>query len=221
MESYNNLTELRRAEWHTEEETRYQPMSGGGSHPGRHSFDDGSTLPSNPIDITITSSPSPPSSALNSDNEDLDSDDAINTKHKDQNDQDGTGRMGDTSNTDGLVSRSFFQPRLSYDAPDPSIHRESDFLLQIVPYNPVIPAPIRSGLLISGGQGSDSGTKSATQEATNSVRLLLDKWTTSGSAPVSNILDEEAARGKSEASVEGLSFVLEILLILFLQRAGQ
>ncbi len=81
------------------------------------------------------------------------------------------------------------------------MHRESNVLLQMIPYKPKAPDRIRSDRLIPAGQGPDVNTKSVTQEATNSVRLLLDKWTTSGSAPISNVLDEEAAREKTEALV--------------------
>ena len=227
MESYNNLTELRHAEQSTEAEARYQPMSGGSSYPeAHHPYGDCSTFPPNPIggsnayEPPITRSPSPTSSASKSENEDSTSDDGADddgdtTKSKDQNDQDGTGPAGDTSNIEGLISRVSFQPRLSYnDVLDPDMHRESNLLLQMVPYRPRLPNQIRSDRLIPGGQGQDSDTKFATQEATNSVRLLLDKWTTSGSAPVSNILDEEAAREKNEASVRGPPFILELADII-------
>ena len=222
MESYNNLTELRRSEQSTEVEARYQPMSGGSNHPGvRHPYGDGSTFPPNPIggsnayEPPITRSPSPTSRASKSEDEDsnyddMADDDTNSTKSKDQNDRDGTGPAGDTSNTEGLISRFPFQPRSFYtDASDPNMHRESNLLLQMVPYRPRLPNRIRSDYLIPGGQGPDSDTKSATQEATNTVRLLLDKWTTSGSAPVSSILDEEATREKNEALVGGPSSVLE------------
>lgn len=228
MENNNNLRELRRAEQSTEAEARYQPVSGGGSHPGHNPYGHDSTFPSNPVggsnayELPIMLSPSPTSGAFNPDNEDPNSDDGADddanyTKHKDRNDQDGTGPMGDTSNAEGLVSRYVYQPRSSYnDASGPSMHRESNSLLQMVPYSPRFLDPIRSGRFISGRQLPDSGAKSATQEATNSVRLLLEKWTTSGSAPVSNVLDEEAAGDKSEASVGGL-FLFSSSLTLFFQ----
>ena len=227
MESYNNLIELRRAEQSTEAEAQYQPMFGGSNHPGvHHPYGDGSTFPPNPTggsnayESPITRSPSPTSNASKSENEDSNSDDEADdyvnsTKSKDQNDQDGTGPAGDTSNKEGLISRLSFQPRSSYnDASDPTIHRESNLLLQMVPYGLRLPNRIRSDRLIPGGQGPDSDTKSATQEATNSVRLLLDKWTTLGSAPVSNVLDEEAATEKNEASVGGPPFVLKLADII-------
>ena len=221
MESYNSLTALRRAEQSTEAEARYQPMSGG-SHPVvHHGYGDGSTYPicvSSAFESPIPLSQSPTSYASKSDDEgsksdggadDDDIDDANSTKSKDQSDPDDPAPKGDTSNADGLTSGISSMPRLSYnDSSDSSIHRESNLFLQMVPYRPGGLDPIRSDRLISDKQDHDRGTKSATEEATNSVRLLLDKWTTSGSAPVSNILDEEAAREKDEASVEGPSSVL-------------
>lgn len=71
----------------------------------------------------------------------------------------------------------------------------------MVPYNPFGSGPLLSDRLIGSGHVADSGTTSVTQEVTKSVRALLDKWTTSGSAPISNILDEEAARENDEALV--------------------
>ncbi|KAL8702077.1 MAG: hypothetical protein Q9201_004579 [Fulgogasparrea decipioides] len=232
MESYNNLTELRRAEQSTEAEAHFQPISGGAIHPRvNHLFEDGITFPSDPLDGSssydppIRPSPSSTSRPSYSDDEDSKSDaktdgddvddevdDANNTEAKDQNDQEGTGAMSGTSKAEAPMSRLSYQARSSYnDASDPSIHRESNLLLEIVPYRPSLPKPIGSGRFISGGQGSDVDTKSTAQQAANSVRLLLDKWTTSGSAPVSDILDEEAAAAEQqEASVEGSSFVQEL-----------
>ena len=89
-------------------------------------------------------------------------------------------------------------------------HRESNLLLQMVPYNPFGSDPLLSDRLIGSGQVADSGTTSATQEVTKSVRALLDKWTTSGSAPISSILDEEAAREINDALVGGSSLILDL-----------
>lgn len=225
-ESYNNLIALRRAEQSTEAEAQYQPMSGDGSHMTIQHWD-GSTFPSDPISASnpfeppVKRSPPPSSNASKSDNEDSNTDDGGNnddhndinsTNSKDQNDHDGAGPKRDASSAKGLVSGVPYQPRPSYnDASDPDTHRESNLLLQMVPYNPSGPDPIRSDRLISGGHGPDSGTTFATQEVTNNVRLLLDKWTTSGSAPLSNILDEEAAKEKDEASVPGSSLFSSLL----------
>ncbi|KAL8706837.1 MAG: hypothetical protein Q9225_007904, partial [Loekoesia sp. 1 TL-2023] len=209
MESYNNLTELRHAEQIREAEARYEPTSRGGSHPAVYNpYGDSSNILSNPVggynsyEPPMTRSPSTTSRASSSDNEDsipdqgAADDDADDTKSKAQSDQGGTGPTR-ASNAEALMSRSSLQPRPSHDASDPSIHRESNLLLQMVPFRPSRYNPVRFDRLISNGQDPGSRTKSATEEAINSVRLLLDKWTTSGSAPVSNILDEEAATEKN------------------------
>lgn len=210
-ENYDNLISLRRAEQSAKVEARHRPMS------GYYPSADGSTFPSDPISASyvfeppIARSPSPASNTSKSDNEDSNNDDrrdeddhndVSSTRSKEQNDRDSAGPKRDASSAKGLVSGVPYQPRSSYvDSSDPATHRESNLLLQMVPYKPGRPDPIRSDRLISGGDGPDSGTISATQEVTKSVRLLLDKWTTSGSGPISNILDEEAAREEDEASV--------------------
>ena len=226
-ESYNNLMTLRRAERSTEAEVRNQAMPGGGSHSVIHG-DAGtySTGVPNAFEPSITRSESPTSHISKSDNEESDfdawaDDDDINgissTKPTDQNDHDGPGLKRDNSNAEDVISELPSKPSLSHlNSSDPDVHRESNLLLQMVPYRPGGPDPICSDRLLSDGQDPDSGTKSVTEKATNSVRFLLDKWTISGSAPVSNILDEEAAREKDEASVGGPSLVSS-LLTLFLQ----
>ena len=76
----------------------------------------------------------------------------------------------------------------------------------MIPYNPASSTAAyldSSNRLIPYGlgavPGSDLNPKPAMREATKSVRLLLDKWTTSGSTPVSDILDAEDAKGYKEA----------------------
>ncbi|KAL8724345.1 MAG: hypothetical protein Q9181_006866, partial [Wetmoreana brouardii] len=189
MESYNNLTELRRAEQSTGAEAQYQSISG---------------------EPPIEQSPSPTSSASYSDNDDSksdvktdrhDADDEVDdaNKGKDQNGKEGTGAMSGTSKAEGPMPRLSYQTQSSYnDTSDSVVHHESNLLLEIVPYRPSLPQSIGSGRLISGGQGPDGDTRSAAQQAANSVRLLLDKWTMSGSAPVSDILDEEAAAAEKQ-----------------------
>ena len=217
-ESYDNLSALQRAENLSAERsrTRYQPMPRDGSHSTiHHPYVDGSIFPSDPISASsafeppITRSPSPTSNAPKSDNEESNTDDggddddhndASSTKSKDQNDHDGAGPNRDTSSATGLISG----------VPDSDPFRESNLLVQMIPYTPGGSDPVRSDRLIAGGHGPDSGTTSATQEVTKSVRLLLDKWTTSGSAPISNILDEEADRESDEALVGGPSLILDL-----------
>lgn len=224
-ESYDNLSALQRAENLSAERsrTRLQPIPRDGSHSIiDHSYADGSIFPSDPISASsafeppITRSPSPTSNASKSDNEESNTDDggddddhhhhndASSTKSKGQNDHDGAGPNRDTSSATGLVSGF----------PDSNPFRESNLLVQMIPYTPGGSDPVRSDRLIAGGHGPDSGIASATQEVTKSVRLLLDKWTTSGSAPISNILDEEAARESDEALVGGPSLILDLANIV-------
>ena len=205
---------LRHAEQSTEAEARYQPVPGDESHPTVHNpYGDDSTFPSNPIiapnafEPPTRRSPSPTSNASESDHRDSsseggdDNDDVSSTKSEKNH-----GDSGSKSINPGvkvMISGSSSEPRTSYKNPSDSVvHRESDLLLQMVPYRPRVPHPIRSDYLLAGGQDPDNDTETITEEATKSVRLLLDRWTAMGSAPISNILDEEAAKEKNEASVE-------------------
>ena len=214
-ENYDKLMALRQAEQSTEAEARYQPVSGDGMHSKvLNPLVDDSILPSDPIDASNglepptrrSSSPTPNASDSDhedsdSDDDDIDNDDSSSTKS--QSDHGDTGPKGIAFDVKGMISGSTSKPRLSYnDASDPIVHRESDLLLQMVPYRPRGPHPIRSDYLLAGGQDPDNGRGTTTEEATKSIRLLLDKWTTMGSAPISNILDEETAQEKIEASVE-------------------
>ena len=98
-----------------------------------------------------------------------------------------------------VVQKQPPQPPPPYDGPpDTSIHRESSLLLQMVPYNPTSSDQPRSLYLLTGRQVQNSDGKSGIEEATNSVRLLLDKWTNPGSAPLSDLLDREAAKDSKE-----------------------
>ena len=214
-ENYEKLMALRQAEQSTEAEALYQPMSGDGMHPTvLNPHVDDSTLPSDPIDLSTglepptrrSSSATPNASESDHEDSDSDGDDIDNDKTsstKSQNDHGDTGPKGITVDVKGMISGSTSKPRLSYnDSSDPMVHRVSDLLLQMVPYRPRGPLTIRSDYLLAGGQDPDNGRETTTEEATKSIRLLLDKWTTMGSAPISNILDEETAQEKIEASVE-------------------
>ena len=86
-----------------------------------------------------------------------------------------------------------------------TIYRESDLLLQIVPYRSPFPSEPMSNRLISAPEGPCSETKSATAKVTSSARLLLDKWTASGSAPVTDLLNEEAIKEQVKALVNWLA----------------
>ena len=216
MESYNNLTELRRAEESIETERRFQPMSGGNTYLGvQNPYRDDSTLSHNPMggweayEPPIPRPPMPTSNACGSQSGDSSSDDGVDdnsdansTNSQEQRDQGHPGSTGDTSNTERLIPGLPSGPRLPYDdVVKPRVHRESNLLLQIVPYKPISLYPGNSDRLILGGHGAASESKSTKGGATDSVRLLLEKWTTSGAAPVSDILDEEAAKEKKVVSV--------------------
>lgn len=173
----------------------------------------------------VRGAPSPTVNATKSDDEDSitvdgsddddDHNDVNSMKSKDQNADDGAEPKRDASSAEGSISGVPYRPRLfGNDSSDLDAHRESNLLLAMVPYRPEGPDRKHSDRLISGGHGPDSGTTSTTREVTESVRLLLDKWTTSGSAPISNMLDEEAAREKDKASVGGPSPVLKLANII-------
>ena len=212
-ENYDKVMALRHAEQSTEAEARYQPVPGDESHPEVHNpHVEDSTFPSNPIDVsnafeppTRRSSSSTPNASKSdhgdSNSEGGDDDDDVSST-KSQNDHGDTGHNGITLDVKRIISGSSSKQRPSYNGSlDPVLHRESDLLLQMVPYRPRGPHPIRSDYLLASGQDPDNSTETTTEEATKSIRLLLDRWTTTGSAPISNILDEEAAKEKIEASV--------------------
>lgn len=195
-------------------------MSGDRSHPTtRHVYVDHSNFPSDlmsaysAFEPPIIRSPSPTSDIPGADDEesstddggdDDDHNDVSSKKSEDENDHGGAGRNRKASSATGIISG------FPYTTP----FRESNLLLQMVPYSPGSGAP-RSDRLIRSGEGADSDTASATQEVTRSVRALLDKWTTSGSAPISNILDQEAARESDEALlVPGPSLILDLANII-------
>ena len=148
----------------------------------------------------VTRSPSPTSnvhgaddkeSSTDSEGHDDDYDDISSIKTENPSDHQGAGPSRKTPNATGTLSG------VPYSTP----FRESNLLVQMVPYNPFGMNPLLSDRLIGSGHVADNGTTSGTQEVTKSVRALLDKWTTSGSAPISNILDEEAAREINETLV--------------------
>ena len=198
MESYNNLTELRCAEQAVEVEAKDQPFPATTAHPGIHdSHAQDSAIPANaPL---VPRSPSPVSSDRksedenSSDDDDEDDNEVDSTKATNEDDENDVGRARNHLRAGGTVSRS--SPYAI--ASPPTSHQQSNLLLSMMPYRPRSRDSVGSGRLILARQGSASDPGSVTQ--TESVRKLLDKWTTSGSAAISNILDEEAANEKSEA----------------------
>lgn len=145
------------------------------------------------------------------DNDDED-DKATDGSHefKIQNDRHGTKSMANASNEDGLVPKFSFRPQSFLpDGSGSATRPESSLLLQMVPYRPR-PLQMNSDRLIHYKQDLHDDNKHLSQGATESVRLLLDKWTNSGSVPVSNILHEEIVKEKLELSVCGLPFLPDL-----------
>ncbi|KAL8788755.1 MAG: hypothetical protein Q9195_007162 [Heterodermia aff. obscurata] len=104
---------------------------------------------------------------------------------------------------------SAVQPlRTIYSTPQSVMLQTSSILLQTILYRPISSNPVnhdRSGHLITFRPSIDNrfedDANSPMEEATKSVRLLLDKWTTSGSAPIDAILNEEQAEDNIKSDV--------------------
>ena len=87
------------------------------------------------------------------------------------------------------VQASTVQQMSTYDSNVGSnTYRASTSFLQMVPYRPNAAYSTQRNRFISAGPDAVPG--SVMEEATRSVRFLLDRWTTSGSAPVSKVLAE-------------------------------
>lgn len=169
IENYNNVTELQRAERSAEAE---RPLL-------------------------------PDSSLSESDEEGSGADERLND-HKSTQSRHQAELENVESSAGNIQASSDFQetavqPLARYDSSlKPGIHQTSALLLQMVPYRPaasnsrIISQP--NGQIISTTRSSnaiETSPKPAMEEATKSVRLLLDKWTNSGSAPISDLLDED------------------------------
>ena len=180
MESYNNLTELRRNESRAGMETKYQP----------NDSDDGDC--------------SAPASSPHSDDDQetgnlfSSSDDEPRPPNDDQETSMGVHQNASPQTDKCRNNRVEILPSTRNDTKGGSIHRESNLLLQMVPYRPNFPRPIQSDRLLPAVLGRDGSKTSTSKGPTESVRHLLDKWTLSGSAPISTILDEESPKEEEE-----------------------
>lgn len=198
IENHNNSTRLRVAEISNNVETTYatqtsyersgdftNPYSAHGPFPLSHVNSEAQNSP-------VGRSPSPASVLSVSDGEDFERDhNASSNEDVDQkeleNDQQG-------QDIGGLNRRSPSQPEMSTThALTTNIHRESDLLLQMVTYRPYS-LSVPSQNLISGVPDTSKPMISEARSATDIIRLLLNKWTISGSLPVSEVLNEEAAQ---------------------------
>lgn len=216
IENHDNATKLQRAEQRAEAEDRQRTSRGGYMHQGSQPIP-GYPEPVSPrgMDLPYSEPPEPPvspssaSSLSESDHEDqnphntspdatrMSQDKAHQTSAKPPNYINNADRkLGDSV----VQLASAYYSDIEFDKP-----RTSTLLLQMIPYEPstsVPPYRDRSNYLISAGSnqtpGLEIGPKPAINEANRSVRLLLDKWTTSGSAPVSHILDAEATKDSQE-----------------------
>ena len=182
MESYRNLTELKRAEDSAAAESMYSGPS-----------------PDDPMPPPSTSN-SEDEGKSSSDDESNESDDD-NTNHDDGDDSDLRSRHLDfvpkPTNAQHQISRLTSAPKASKHIE----RRESNMLLQMVPYRPRARSSLRPDRLIQDLRNPDGNVQSSGQSAIESVRLLLDKWTAAGSIPFSDILSDEIAKEGIEQSV--------------------
>lgn len=200
LENYNNVTELQRAEQSAEAEVRRAPR------PPRVIYQEPSA-PGDPENRFSSSPPPRPLSPLDilsdSDEEGSDPDEALNdaktAEPRHQAELEDTESPAGNAQTLNDFQRTAVQPLAAFEnSLEPRMHRASALLLQMVPYRPAASNPKhinQSNSLIyitpRGSNSVDTNLKFAKEEVTKSARLLLDKWTTSGSAPVSDLLAEE------------------------------
>ena len=190
MESYNNLTELRRNESRAEMESEYQPNDSG--------YGDSSAAASYPQSDNDQNAESGSSS---SDDEPgpLDADRETSMEAQRLTSQQGDNRRDPSRE----ISKYSTQPPTPKNGPaSRDAHRESNLLLQMVPYRPKLPGPIRSDRLLPAAPGQDGSKATTSKGPTESVRYLLDKWTVSGSTPISTILDEESSKEERKGEEE-------------------
>lgn len=204
IENYNNSMELRHAEQRTEVESQRFPSRGTDKHQGPDpSFGSQEPLSAGPIEIpdldhTTSRKPSSPVSSLSeSDHEDVDpgkiaenARPSTSQGHVDQGHSDSS--TDDAHRTDKMQESAVQQMSTYKSAVGSGSYRVSTSLLQMVPYKPNVAYSTQWNRSISAGP--DTVQRSAMEEATRSVRLLLDKWTTSGSAPVSELLAETESK---------------------------
>lgn len=198
VENYNNVTNLQHAEESTEAEVQ-RP-----SYPIR---DDDRGWPLDDSETLISSSPPPrllyDSSLSDTDEEGSGPDETANnvksTQSQHQDEQGNVEYSAGNAQTSSDNQVTAVQPLAANgNSFKPGMHRASALLLQMVPYRPTASNSRHmnpsNSLLYDVSRSSkniDTNPEPVMEEATKSVRLLLDKWTTSGSAPVSDLLVDE------------------------------
>ena len=188
MDNFHNLSELKRAETSTD--------------CAKYEDSDNNSEASEP-----ESSASEPEDDVESGaNEESGSDDDAKNSEKDVNDPlpmfKDVGRDPESDSKTLATQGQLYKPPSRSQHIKPTRQRDSDVLLEMVPYRPKFSSIVRSDRLIKGGQNTDGDTVRKTPGPSESIRLLLDKWTNAGSAPVSNILDEENFEEEKKRSVE-------------------
>ena len=208
IENYNNSIELQHAEQRTEVESQGVSSLGPDMRQGPHpSF--GPHEPPSPgrinipdLDHTASRKPSSPAPSLSeSDHEDVDpgriagnARPSRSQGHIDQDSSDASPneeeriQISRLHEKDKTQESAVQQMSTHNSAVGSGTYRVSTSLLQMVPYRPSAAYSTQWNPFIS--VGPNTVQRSAMEEATRSVRLLLDKWTTSGSAPVSGLLTE-------------------------------
>lgn len=193
MDSYSNVTELRHAEISADIEARDEPIVIDSSqHKTRSDHRQGSQ-PSNVDSNLSASSASEATDESSASDEEKDADDTPNSASAAE-------KFGDSSDSHGIIKRPATTRGISHrETAENNLHRESDALLQMVPYRPKPPYGITPDRLIGEAPMPNGDPKPTAEGTTASVRLLLDKWTVSGSAPISNILKEESIEEEKKA----------------------
>jgi len=210
------VTKLQRAEQREEAEDNQTGHSAQGMPHGPlppYAYPE-SYLPAGSMDDPspeVPVSPSTPSDLSESDNEGSQPDQnarntASSTLSQDQRENKHVKFSNDDPNAEKGHQHSAVQLLSAYDgAVRPGPTRTSSLLFQMIPYRPSAPTPSNfdtTDRLISAGPGGipvqETDPRPAMTEATRSVRLLLDKWTTSGSASLSEILDNNADKKPQE-----------------------
>lgn len=207
IENHNNLTELQRAEQQSEVEARPPRSPEFPSRQAAEASRDDQQLPLHTDGNNVAyDNPTQTSSASSSetDKDDTESDAVVDglrrtSSQGPRGDPNATLSHSDARVTEGDLKPAV-QPSLAYKSTSGSeTHRASSLLLQMIPYRPRAPGayPTHPHLLTGAGPGvarQATDPKPMMEEVTNSVRLLLDKWTTSGSTPVSDVLVETASK---------------------------
>ena len=200
MESHNNLAELRCTEQAVDAVTKDQAASAApASRENDGPYASGGAPATNDMDGPGVNAPpipqsSPPVRGDRTDENDestpndQDDDEPSISGAKSEDEDGGVALAGETLQSGEMISRSS-----PYGITSADMNRhQSHLLLSMIPDKPSAVDALGSGRLIQTGNG---GTKSHV----DSIRTLLDKWTTSNSLAVAEILAKVTAEENVEA----------------------